>query len=74
MRSPALQPGGFRHRNEFAYPVNTLDKPAQVAVVRDWTKRHGIVPLGRWGHWEHMNSDVAVSLAIAAGRELAGAN
>ena len=67
-RSPALQPGGFRHRNEFAYPVNTLDKPAQVATVLGWAKSHGIQPLGRWGHWEHMNSDVAVSLAIASGR------
>ena len=70
-RSLALQPGGFRHHNEFAYPVNTLGKPAAVATVMAWAKSHGIQPLGRWGHWEHMNSDVAVSLAIAAGRELA---
>ena len=70
-RSPALQSGGFRHHNEFAYPVNTLGKPAAVTTVAAWAKSHGIHPLGRWGHWEHMNSDVAVSLAIAAGHELA---
>ena len=54
---------GFRHRNEYAYPVNTLDKPAHVAKILAWAKEHGIQPVGRWGHWEHMNSDVAVSSA-----------
>jgi protoporphyrinogen oxidase len=57
---------GFRHRNEYAYPVNTLDKPAAVAQIAAWAKANRILPLGRWGQWEHMNSDVAVSLAISA--------
>ena len=63
---------GFRHRNEYAYPVNTLDKPAAVKTITDWARVNGIYPLGRWGQWEHMNSDVATSLAIAAAHEVAG--
>ncbi len=64
---------GFRHRNEYAYPVNTLTKPAAVARVSEWARAHNILPLGRWGLWEHINSDVAVSLAISAAREAASA-
>lgn len=63
-------PEGFRHRNEFAYPVNTVDKPQAVARIHAWAKAHDIVPLGRWGQWEHMNSDVAVASGIAAAREV----
>lgn len=57
---------GFRHRNEFAYPVNTIDKPDRVASIHRWAKGVGVLPLGRWGQWEHMNSDVAVFLGIKA--------
>jgi len=57
---------GFRHRNEFAYPVNTLGKPAAIARIAQWAKAHRILPLGRWGTWEHMNSDVAVDDAMRA--------
>ncbi len=69
-RSPALAPGGVRFHNAYAYPVNTLDKPAAVATISGWARSHGVYPLGRWGQWEHMNSDVAVSLAITAARDL----
>jgi len=55
---------GFRHRNEFAYPVNTLGKPALVGRIHGWAQENAIVPIGRWGHWEHMNSDVAVARGI----------
>ncbi|CAG9177790.1 NAD(P)/FAD-dependent oxidoreductase [Cupriavidus respiraculi] len=64
-RSPA-QAAGFRHRNEFAYPVNTLEKPQAVEAITAWARTQGIVGAGRWGRWEHMNSDVAVAEALAA--------
>jgi hypothetical protein len=54
----------FRHRNEYAYPVNTLGKPEAMGVINRWAAKNGIIPLGRWGAWEHMNSDVAVELAL----------
>jgi protoporphyrinogen oxidase len=63
-------PDAFRHRNEFAYPVNTVDKPGALEVIHQWANRTGVLPLGRWGQWEHMNSDVAVSLAISAARQV----
>jgi len=65
VRSPAHAPG-FRHRNEFAYPVNTQEKPQAVAVIAGWAREIGVVSAGRWGRWEHMNSDVAVAEALAA--------
>jgi protoporphyrinogen oxidase len=62
--SPAAK--GFRHHNEFAYPVNTIDKALWVAEIHAWAKSARVLPLGRWGHWEHINSDVAVALGIKA--------
>lgn len=56
----------FRHRNEYAYPVNTRGKPEAVALITRWAQANGITSLGRWGTWEHMNSDVAVDLALKA--------
>ena len=61
---------GFRHRNEFAYPVNTMDKPRLVESIHAWAKSVQVLPLGRWGHWEHMNSDVAVASGIKAAVEV----
>jgi len=65
---------GWRHVNEYAYPLNTLAKPTAVQAVTSWAAGKGIVAAGRWGEWEHMNSDVAVEAgwraaerAVAAG-------
>ncbi len=65
-------PAGFRHRNDFAYPVNTRGKPEAIAAIVAWAKAKGIVGAGRWGTWEHMNSDVAVAEALRLAGELAG--
>lgn len=62
----ALASRGSRFVNEFAYPVNTVGKPEAVATILAWARAHGIIGLGRWGTWEHMNSDVAVDLALGA--------
>jgi protoporphyrinogen oxidase len=59
---------GWRHRNLYAYPVNTIDKPARVSRILDWARSRGITGFGRWGTWDHMNSDIAVKNAIALGR------
>ena len=58
--------GHFRHSNECAYPMSTLGKPEAMRFINGWAREHGITPLGRWGAWEHMNSDVAVGLALDA--------
>lgn len=65
------RPGeGVRFHNEYAYPINTLGKPEAVARILDWASGHGIVGMGRWGRWEHMNSDVAVAEALQMARDL----
>lgn len=55
---------GWRHHNEFAYPVNTRDKPMTVRNILQWADSNGILGAGRWGKWEHMNSDVVVAEAL----------
>lgn len=61
---------GWRHRNEYAYPVNTLEKPEAIARICDWAAAHGVIGAGRWGKWEHMNSDVAVAEGLALAKSL----
>jgi protoporphyrinogen oxidase len=66
---------GTRFHNEFAYPINTLGKPEAVKRILSWALSQGIHGLGRWGKWEHMNSDVAVDEALQMARLLTcGAN
>lgn len=64
--------GKWHHRNEYAYPVNTIGKPAAIAELLSWADEHGIVGAGRWGTWEHMNSDIAVAHGMATAQKLAG--
>jgi len=64
--SRSVRATGWRHRNEFAYPLNTHGKPEAVARLRQWAAGRGVIGIGRWGKWEHMNSDVAVADALAA--------
>jgi len=66
----SLPTDGVRFHNEFAYPVNTLGKPEKVEKILAWGQRNGIIGLGRWGKWEHMNSDIAVAEALQMAKEL----
>jgi UDP-galactopyranose mutase len=61
---------GFRYRNDYAYPVNTKTKPETIRAILEWAKSYNIIGAGRWGTWEHMNSDVAVSEGIKLGKSL----
>ena len=67
------KPGAARFVNEYAYPASTTDRPRAIATILEWARRHGVRGLGRWGTWEHINSDVAVERAMTAAQEwLAG--
>jgi protoporphyrinogen oxidase len=66
----SMETTGMRFHNEFAYPINTLGKPDVVQEILAWGKANGIVGLGRWGRWDHMNSDVAVAEALQLACEL----
>ena len=65
-----LKGDGVRFSNEYAYPINTLDKPAAITKILNWAQTKSVIGLGRWGTWEHMNSDVAVDQGLAFAREL----
>jgi len=69
---PANAPVHTTFRNPYAYPVNTRSKPAALETISRWATANRIIPLGRWGTWEHMNSDVAVSLARSAAERMIG--
>ena len=68
LRSPAYS--GIRFHNRFAYPVNTLKKPQIINQILAWARSQGIIGLGRWGRWEHMNSDIAVAEALEMANRL----
>ena len=65
-----ISDGRWSHKNDYAYPINTHGKPQAVKTIKNWALNSGIIPLGRWGCWEHMNSDVAVAEAIRSAKEL----
>jgi len=50
--------------NKYAYPLNTVKKPAIMAELLDWTMQHNVYGLGRWGEHQHYNSDVTVEQAL----------
>jgi UDP-galactopyranose mutase len=69
-RSLELKENEVRFHNKFAYPINTIEKPETVQKILNWASSNSIVGLGRWGRWEHMNSDVAVAEALQMATEL----
>ncbi|CAG7647672.1 hypothetical protein PAESOLCIP111_05427 [Paenibacillus solanacearum] len=54
----------WKYTNKYAYPLNTIAKPESISKILEWSKSKNVVGLGRWGEWEHMNSDVAVEKGI----------
>lgn len=62
--------GRFRYMNEYAYPLNTVDKPRIMKTLLDWAKERQIYGLGRWGEHAHYNSDVVVDLAMELAQKL----
>ncbi len=50
--------------NEYAYPLNTIEKPEAIKALLAWAREHDVYGLGRWGEWEHYNSDAVVELAM----------
>lgn len=49
---------------DYAYPLNTIGKPEKMKQLLEYTKSKGVIGLGRWGEWQHYNSDVVVNLAL----------
>lgn len=54
----------FTYKNEYAYPLNTRDKPQIMKDLLSFAKSKNVIGLGRWGEWEHYNSDLTVQKAM----------
>ena len=54
----------FTYLNQYAYPLNTVDKPKIMSELLKWCEERGVYGLGRWGEHCHYNSDVTVELAL----------
>lgn len=51
--------------NEYAYPLNTIDKPVIMRELLSFCETKNVFGLGRWGEHEHYNSDLTVAKSIA---------
>ena len=56
--------GSFHYMNEYAYPLNTISKPAVMKELLAFARSKKIYGLGRWGEHCHYNSDLVVELAM----------
>ena len=71
-RNAPSAPGSFRHTMEYAYPLNTIGKNEAMDVLLAELRGRGIHGIGRWGRWQHYNTDPVVEQAIALADEFAG--
>lgn len=60
----------FKYMNQYAYPLNTINKPEIMKNLLTWSRGKGVIGLGRWGEHQHYNSDVTVELAMNLFEEL----
>jgi len=66
-----IEPSPFFHfQNKYAYPVSLIDKPESIKRIRSWAEKYGIYGVGRWGEWDHLNSDVAMNRGMLLAQEL----
>lgn len=57
--------GGRTHFvNEYAYPLNTIGKNELMEKLLKEMKGHNVHGLGRWGEWQHYNSDVVAEKSM----------
>lgn len=54
----------YAHINQYAYPLNTIGKQELMKELLSYAESKKIYGLGRWGEWQHYNSDVVVDLAL----------
>lgn len=69
-RSPALAEGAVRYTMDYAYPLNTVGKNETMAMVLDELAASRVFGLGRWGEWQHYNSDLVVELGLKMAKKL----
>ena len=62
-RDRQVDDGTFK--NVYAYPLNTIDKPVIMKELLEWSASRNVFGLGRWGEWQHYNSDTTVEKALS---------
>ncbi len=67
-----LDDGRIHFVNKYAYPVNTINKREAIAYILDHASEKKVFGLGRWGEWEHYNSDVTVKKALELADRILG--
>lgn len=65
-----LQDDHWHYINEYAYPVSTIEKPQAIQAILEFARSKRVYGLGRWGEWQHYNSDLTVELAMKFAEEL----
>ncbi len=55
---------GFKYLNQYAYPLNTKNKPQIMKKLLSWSSQQNVIGLGRWGEHQHYNSDLTVELSM----------
>ena len=50
--------------NEYAYPLNTVEKPDIMNRLLNQAAEKKVTGLGRWGEHQHYNSDAVVERAL----------
>lgn len=58
--------------NEYAYPLNTVDKPEIMSRLIQECESHKVIGLGRWGEHSHFNSDLVVKKALSLAEKIKG--
>ena len=66
----ALQDGKRSFLNDYAYPLNTVDKPQIMNRLLTWCRDKNVYGLGRWGEHCHYNSDVTAELAMTLAEKI----
>ncbi len=61
---------GWKYVNQYAYPCNTVKKKIMISAILQEMEKHHIFGVGRWGEWEHFNSDTVVNRVIALSKKL----
>ncbi len=62
----------FKYMNQYAYPLNTMNKPEIMKKLLSWSEGKSVYGLGRWGEHQHYNSDVTVDLAMGLAEKING--
>lgn len=60
----------YHYLNEYAYPLNTIEKPKIMSELLAFCRLRQVYGLGRWGEHSHYNSDVVVELAMKLSEEI----